>query len=302
MTYLFIFVLGILVGSASFRFFINQQLKTMTTNLKTITKRSTNERLRISSGQKEIKKLVKQINLQLEKEQQTRLLIDEEFLLLRQAMTNMSHDLRTPLTSILGYLKLAEKDTITPAENKRYLAVVKSKTINLNYLIEQFFELSRIESKILVVVKEPVDLTSIIQEILASYYEDFIQKQTIPTITIPEHPVWGMGDKEALRRVFNNLLQNMLKHNASSVCLSLEEQPEKQTVLLTFKNHAPNLSPEDVKQIFNRFYTADRMRSGQNTGLGLTIVKELVIQMGGEIDARLQNQQLAISIKLAMKE
>lgn len=111
-----------------------------------------------------------------------------------------------------------------------------------------------------------------------------------------------MGDKEALRRVFNNLLQNMLKHNASSVCLSLEEQPEKQTVLLTFKNHAPNLSPEDVKQIFNRFYTADRMRSGQNTGLGLTIVKELVIQMGGEIDARLQNQQLAISIKLAMKE
>lgn len=97
MTYLFIFVLGILVGSVSFRFFINQQIfKTMTTNLKTITKRSTNERLRISSGQKEIKKLVKQINLQLEKEQQTRLLIDEEFLLLRQAMTNMSHDLRTP--------------------------------------------------------------------------------------------------------------------------------------------------------------------------------------------------------------
>ncbi|MEG1370597.1 MAG: sensor histidine kinase, partial [Carnobacterium sp.] len=83
MTYLFIFILGILVGSVSFRYFINQQLKTTTTNLKTITQRSTNERLRISSGQKEIKKLVKQINLQLEKEQQTRLLIDEEFLLLR---------------------------------------------------------------------------------------------------------------------------------------------------------------------------------------------------------------------------
>ncbi|WP_245617818.1 sensor histidine kinase [Carnobacterium gallinarum] len=280
---------------------MRKQINQLSLSLKTIATRSTNERLRLTSGQKELAELIRQINQQLDKEQEARLLIDEEALLLKQAMTNMSHDLRTPLTSILGYLKLAEKKNTSLEEQQRYLDVVKSKTINLQYLIEQFFELSRIESKILEVSTVQIEVTTILQDVLASYYEDFIQKQIVPNIKIPEHLVWAIGDTEALRRIFNNLLQNMLKHNASSVFISIEENFSKEKVTFILKNHADNLKQEDISQLFNRFYTADRMRSGQNTGLGLTIVKELVTKMNGEIFASLEEQNLVIQIDLLMK-
>lgn len=298
---LIIFILGTFCGFFLCQLVLKKEMKRLTEKLRSIRTSKSNERLLASIGQIALADFIREVNLTLDEEVKNNLFLEEKGQLLRQSMTNMSHDLRTPLTSILGYLKLATQPDIAEDEQRRYLEVVKNKSLNLQQLIEQFFLLSRVESEIVQVKQQPTELTAILQEVIAGYYEDFIQQDIQPVIEMPENAVWCLGDEDALRRVFNNLLQNMIKHEGKSAEIKLAYDMNKKWILVYFTNNVTNLNQAEAERFFERFYTADRMRSGQNTGLGLSIVKELVEKMGGAATASVLEKENRFTIVLRLQ-
>jgi len=211
---------------------------------------------------------------------------------LKQAVSNMSHDLRTPLTSILGYIQMAESDDVSDDEKKEYLSVAKKRAKRLETLLNGFFELSVIESIDYQLQSERLNIKKMTLDTLMGFYDRFNEKQIEPHINLPDHDIFITSDESAVTRVIENLISNTITYSGGSVSINLEERDS--TAAITFSNDAPGLTEEDVERFFDRFYMADQTRSGKSTGLGLSIVKNLMAKMNGDITAELKNNQLSI--------
>lgn len=213
---------------------------------------------------------------------------------LRRQIANVSHDLRTPLTSILGYLQLLAQEDLPEEKRKEYLAVVESRARTLQALITAFYDLSRVEGGEWKLEREQVDLSRELGDQLAAAYEQLEEAGIRVTVDMEPDlpPVWG--DRNAVVRVFSNLLTNALKHGDHHLNVRLYRDGSR--VVSAFSNGAPDMTQEDVSHVFERFYTADRMRTGQNTGLGMAIVKALVEQMGHTASASLRDGEFTVSV------
>ena len=213
---------------------------------------------------------------------------------LRRQISNVSHDLRTPLTSILGYLQLLEDDTLSPEDRKTYLGVVGSRAQALQRLITSFYDLSRLEGGEFPLEKERVDLRGVLAELLASFYQDFTDAGFDMRVDLDEHAPAVCADPGGALRVMTNLLRNALDHGQSPMTIRLYAEGER--VVSHFTNAAPDLGPEDAQHVFDRFFTSDKMRTGRNTGLGLAIVKTLAEQMEVEVRTELANGNFTIAL------
>ncbi|WP_245844172.1 sensor histidine kinase [Oceanobacillus rekensis] len=241
---------------------------------------------------KDMEKLGEEINQLIDlyvQEKKEKMRFENE---LKQAVANMSHDLRTPLTSILGYIQLAESDTITADESKQYLAIANKRAKRLETLLNGFFELSVIESTDYQLKSERININNLVLDVLMSFYDRFNEKNMEPIINIPEDNIFIISDGSAVTRVIENLISNALTHSSGNISITLEQQ--ESTAILTVKNNALNLTEKDVELFFDRFYMVDQNRSGKSTGLGLSIVKSLMLKMGGNITATLEKGQLSI--------
>ena len=214
---------------------------------------------------------------------------------LRQSIANMSHDLRTPLTSIMGYLQLAKSPNTTEEDKNKYLDIVERRTKNLQALITSFYDLARIEAKEFTFELKKFSLSNKLCENIALFYSDFEENNIEPIIEIDDKESLIISDENAVMRVFSNLINNMIKHGEGYVKIVLKE--EENFIITEFTNLATKLKQEDVKKLFDRFYTADKSRNDKNTGLGLYIAKTIIKRLGNEIDAKLVNSNLTISIK-----
>lgn len=218
---------------------------------------------------------------------------------LRESIENMSHDLRTPLTSIMGFVQLLKDEQLSKEEKLRYISIIERRTENLNTLINCFYDLSRIENNEYKFKLEYVNLSEILVENIAAFYDDFINNGIEPKIQIAENSSNVIADKNAVMRIFSNLINNMIKHGDKSVDISLNNVDNY--VETQFINSAPNLRPEEVEKIFDRFYTGDAARTDKSTGLGLCITKALVEQMGHKVEANLEDGRLKIKIRWQIK-
>lgn len=214
----------------------------------------------------------------------------------KQSMANISHDLRTPLTAIIGYLRLLESGNNSIQQEKQYLDICIGKAASLHLLVVELFELSRLESGSHEFDMEMADVAGILREELSSVYEELSSLAQEPQITVPDYPLWIISDKAAVSRVFGNLLNNICKHGDGKG-VSITAGSNNGNAEIRFSNNAENLSMEDVKHLFERFFVADRMRSRKNTGLGLSICRELVEQTGGNISAVLENGKLIFVLR-----
>ncbi|MNN09208.1 Sensor histidine kinase YycG [compost metagenome] len=250
----------------------------------------TGKKIDVALFDQKLEELAGQINRQsrliVEAEAQKKR-IQQEF---RQAAVNMSHDIRTPLTSILGYIQLLEADTITAEDKREYVGIVKNRTKRLQALLNDFFELAVIESPDDYLKTEKIEMTDLISDILVDFYDSFNERGITPTIRLAEERVRIYADESAVRRVVENLLVNTAKYANGQVEICFERQGE--SVSLTIINEAKELVGSDVSLLFDRFYTADRARSAQTSGLGLSIAKSLMNKMGGTLTAELQGEQL----------
>ena len=214
---------------------------------------------------------------------------------IRQQISNISHDLRTPLTSILGYLQLLEGDSLTVEERREYLGIVRGRAKALQSLITSFYDLSRLEGGEYPLSREKVDLYHVLSELVAEFYNDFEQSGFDMTVELAPGLPAVTADPAGVLRVFTNLIRNALEHGQKRMSILLYRQEE--TVVSAFSNDAARLTREDVEHVFDRFFTADKMRTGQSTGLGLAIVKALVGQMGHRVTAALDGEMFTVQVR-----
>lgn len=255
--------------------------------------------LHTKSLSNEIENLTQNINFLYDENQRVNAAkksMEEE---IRHSIANMSHDLRTPLTSIMGYIQLLKDEDISTEERKEYLEIVERRTKNLEGLISSFYELSRLDGNEYIFDLKSLSLEKLLCDNIALYYNDFINKNIEPQIEIEEKLSNIIADEGAVRRVFSNLIGNALKHGEGFIKIVLKK--EGNNLVTEFINSASELDEENTEKIFDRFFTADKSRNDKNTGLGLAITKGLVEKMGHEISATLMEGNLKIKIKWKIK-
>ena len=271
-----------------------KEINRLTLELKKLNSEGKIEKLRLSLPNKNIENLIVEINTLIDDKRKMENIYKEKDMELREAIANMSHDLRTPLTSIMGYVYLLNDDKLDKEERKEYLKIIEKRSLVLNDLITNFYGLSRIQADQYEIKLEPVNLELVLGEIIAAFYETLDYKFGEPEINIEEGLGTVLGDKQALNRIFTNLIENIIKHGEGEVKISLKKK--NKYIVMEFSNKAEELEPKDVNRIFEKFFTKDRMRTGQNTGLGLAIVKLLVEKQGQKIEAKKVGNRLVINI------
>lgn len=248
-----------------------------------------NKKLRISLSNKQIEKLAGIINEKKHLEQKTNIQIIQEKEQLKHSIANISHDLRTPLTSIQGYLTLL-KDCEDKEEQEHYFSVIQAKTDYLTELVQIFYDLSLIESDDYILGIEKIDVNRIVTDCLINKYNEL--KELSPTIKIENAPVWITGNAVACKRIIDNLVTNAIRYSNDYIEIVMDADG-----IFTVKNTTSELKNIDVNILFQKFYTVDTSRSNGNTGLGLYIVKELLNKIEGGIkEISYKNNILTVSV------
>lgn len=246
----------------------------------------TNTLIDISSRGPYLCRLAASINTQLRilrKQRHRYLAGDRE---LKEAVTNISHDLRTPLTAICGYLDLLHKE---PENAARYLCLIENRTEAMKQLTEELFRYSVILST-QELEMETVCLNGVLEESIAAFYAALTSRGIAPQIHMSGKRIAKQLNREALARVFSNILNNALKYSDGDLEITLREDGE-----IVFANTASGLNEIAVGKLFDRFFTVEAARN--SNGLGLAISKTLVEQMGGSISAKLIDHVLSIQIQ-----
>ena len=208
---------------------------------------------------------------------------------LKNAVTNISHDLRTPLTAICGYLDMMEKTEISE-QQARYLGIIKERTELMKQLTEELFRYSVIVSDDEKTETETILINQVLEDSIMGYYAVLTEKGIHPDVNITDKQISAELNKEYLSRIFSNLLNNAVKYSDGDLDIILSDTGE-----ITFSNTAKGLSAVDAEQLFDRFYTVEAAH--HSTGLGLSIARTLVRRMGGTITAEYADSRLKIKIK-----
>lgn len=290
MLYVMIFFIFSFVYVLTRLVLLKKEIKSSTRQLNELNKDKTATKVTISYFDRDFEKLAKEINNQIDltKKANAEKRISENEL--KQAISYISHDIRTPMTSILGYIQLLEADNITPETRKEYTSTIKNSAGRLKVLLEDFFELSIIEQVDYPVKIEKMKLNHVIVEVLVGFYEEFHKKGLEPTIEIPNDDMIIITDSSAVKRVIENLIVNAIKHSNGQITIRLEKADS--SVKLTISNSVSHLNELNVQHMFDRFYKADQTRTGKGTGLGLPIAKSLMEKMNGTLTAELKENQL----------
>ena len=246
----------------------------------------TNTLISISSGDRAMQSLVTHINRQLQALRRERLWLHSGNAELTAAVTNISHDLRTPLTALCGYLDLLEQEPQTEAA-ARYLTVIRERTDAMRALMEELFRYSVLTATADELHTEPVCLNDVLEQSLAGFYGALSTRGITPSVQLPEEKVIRPLDAAALRRVFDNILSNAAKYSDGDLAVVLAPDGK-----VTFSNRASALSRVEAARLFDRFYTVDSARG--STGLGLSIAKLLTEKLHGTISADYENETLRI--------
>lgn len=248
----------------------------------------TNTLIGISSGDKKMRALASAVNAELKKLREDRLRFQRGDGEIKNAVTNISHDLRTPLTAIFGYLDLLEREELSETQS-RYIGIIRNRSELLRQLTEELFRYSVVLTADDGLACEPVNVNAVLEESAAAFYTALGERRIVPEIEIPETTVVRSLDGAALSRVFSNLLSNAIKYSSGDLNIVLTEEGE-----IIFSNTAEDLSEIQVGQLFDRFYTVEAAR--KSTGLGLAIARTLVERMGGSITAEYEDNRLSIKI------
>lgn len=275
-------LLIILIIFIFYHMYYRMNIKHVTKQLEEIINiKDTNQLLTVLARQKDILTLVDILNNHLNENRHSMIQIKRLNKNFRDSITNISHDLRTPLTTAGGYVQMLQGD-VTKEERQEYLSIVLERQNTVKKLLEQLFEYVRIESGEIVYESVKVDAKAIFIDVLAMYYNDFFEKGLEPTVIIPSKPCIINGDEQGLKRIFSNILFNAITHGSGDYHFEIEESDE---YIFKFSNRSEYMEEEDLNYIFDRFYTKDKSRNKKTTGLGLSIAKEIVKQLDGKINA-----------------
>jgi signal transduction histidine kinase len=279
---------------------LKREIKRITHQLQSYTSGSSEKKINIALFDQDVEALTEEINHLLSLIVEANALRRRTENELKQGIASISHDLRTPLTSILGYIQLMESEGVTEAEKMEYLAIAKNRTKRLQRLLHDFFDLSVIEHTDFELKLEKVDMNTLVSEVLLGFYDRFSERSLEPLLQLPNEKILLFADESAIKRVVENLLANAATHAVGPVWIRLEKQDLN--VMFSVSNYARHLTQQDVEKLFDRFYTSDPTRSGKGTGLGLSIAKSLMLKMNGKLTAELQGELLIMKCEWKLDE
>ncbi len=281
----------------------NKDIKKIGENLEEILTNDTNNLITVSTSNKQIKKVAGKLNTELKKLRKVKIQYENGSEELKRTITNISHDMRTPLTAISGYIELMENNIeaeevnnskskiIRREENKqKYLKIIKRKTSELIELTEQLFKFSTTMDTLWKIDKENCCINEILEEILAEYYSIFKKKNIVPEINICNEMIYKNLNKNSLIRIFENILSNMIKYSDGNFKIKLERSGK-----IIFSNKAKKLDTTTVQKIFDRYFTVEN--ANNVTGVGLSIAKQLVEINEGNIIAKYMDGNLVIEVQ-----
>lgn len=252
-------------------------------------KTDTNTLISISSGNRKICSLAEQMNRQLMELRTERLRLKQGDTELKGAITNISHDLRTPLTAICGYLDLLEQETLSQ-KSENYLNIIRERTEVMRNLTEELFQYSVFSLKEDELHLEQICVNNILEQSLVGFYGVFMKESIVPDIQMTEVKVIRLLDKAALRRIFDNILSNAARYTDGDLSVKLFSDGR-----ITFSNHAAKLDRIQAERLFERFYTVESAKN--STGLGLSIARLLTEKMAGNIKAEYADEVLVIQVR-----
>ncbi|MCI1946454.1 sensor histidine kinase [Clostridium luticellarii] len=290
-TFLLIFMFIILVF---YHLYYRMNIKHITRQLKEIMNIDTNQLLTVTVKQRDITEVVNQLNNLIRDVRLSRIGIKRLNRDFRRSIINISHDLRTPLTTASGYVQMLQAGA-ADEEQQEYLAIVLERQNMVKTLLEQLFEYVRIESGEITYEHVPMDAKKVLMDTLVMYYDDFYRKGEEPAVHFPEKPCIIRGDEQGVKRIFSNILFNAIVHGKGEYCFEIQESKESASYMFTFSNLSEPMSRDDLDCIFERFYTKDKSRNKKTTGLGLTIAREITRQLNGTIEAFYNNGKFSIS-------
>ncbi len=268
-----------------------REVKSISGQLRELRKLDTNMLIEAKSSSAD--ELINEINSVLKQMRRMRIQYHQKNHALEQMITNISHDLRTPLTSAMGYLNIIRHSDLPDAEKKRELELVEKRLLRLEELINSFFELSKIVSRGEPPVLTELNLISVLEDSIVHYYDEFSSRKRQIIFQSDSHKYMIRSNQEMLLRIFDNLINNALKHGTGDLTVTVSAG---ETVTLTFTNQMTGFSP-DIEQIFDEFYTTDISRTKGNTGLGLAIAKQFTQMLGGSISAAEENRNFIITVQ-----
>lgn len=230
-----------------------------------------------------IGELVELLNTLLKERKKERADYQKKEQMIADIYTNLSHDIRTPLTSLDGYFQLLE-ETQEENDRKRYIQIIQERIESLKEMLEELFTYTKLQNGTYELKLEPQNVGQILKETVFSYYDDWAEQEISPQFEITEEPVWIRGNKQALRRTIQNIIKNGLDHGNKEIRIQLSRN-EKQMELV-FQNKIEPGEQIDISRVFERFYKADKARSKSSTGLGLSIAKGFVEKCTGRLQQK----------------
>jgi signal transduction histidine kinase len=285
---------GLLLVQTVYLFYYKSQIRDIGNQLSFILRHRSLKFIGTQIRPKEIDTLAETLNGLLRDQRE----LDRQFIRKNEEMnatiTSLSHDIRTPLTSLDGYLQLADRSTDT-AEKTRYTGLARSRIQRIITLVDELFLFTKLQNPEYRLDMESTDVTDVLKRKLFSYIDEFSRRGDEPVLELPEKPVYITASGNALERIFENLIRNYFLHGGGSLSVRCEEQEDR--LRISFANGLKENQTVNLERMFTRFYKEDASRTAESSGLGLSIVQSLMKKMNGTAGAELSGDVFTISLE-----
>ena len=288
------FVIAIIAAAILLLLLILQrrEIKNISRQIREIKSKDTNELVHTSGSDKNYAELINEINFLLREMREVKFDYQKKSHSLEQMLTNISHDLRTPLTSAMGYIGIIKKSDLPQEEKEREIEIIEKRLIRLEELINSFFEFTRIISNEKLPEKSELNLVSVLEGSVVHYYDDYCGQNREIILNCKDPRIIINSNQNMLMRIFDNLIGNALKHGIGNLSITVTRSD---VIQIRFENELAD--PDiDIDSVFDEFYTTDISRTKGNTGLGLAIAKQFTEMLGGKISA--DREEMIFSIKV----
>lgn len=293
MLLIIILLIIIIIVLSSYLFIIKKELKRISKCISENKNRDSNTLIHQEISLKELAAVINEINELIQEVKKNEINNEQKNKKLKKMMINISHDLRTPLTSALGYIDIILNSNITREEKENKLRIIEERLKRLEELINSFFEFSKAVSEEELPKLSAMNIIALLEESIARYYEDYNNKGRKIEFSSSIRKYKLLSNKEMLIRIFDNLISNAYKHSDGDLKIEIENTKHLKIIFTNLLLHLDL----DIDHIFDEFYTIDISRTKGNTGLGLAIVKEFTEQLGGNISAIKQKENLKIILE-----
>jgi signal transduction histidine kinase len=270
------------------------QMRSIRSQVHFISRNETRKRLTFYGKSRSFRRLASDINEILDSYDERHEKILREDKEIKDTLTNMSHDIRTPLTSLKGYFELLEQ-TDDPEERRKYSSIITGRIDSLSEILETMFLYTKVSNVNFKISIDPIECSKIILETLFEYYDDFQDKGFEVDVDVDEG-IRILGNEQSLKRIMQNLIRNSLVHGGGDVKLSVKRDEQGKKVVITLDNLLLEGQNPDPQKVFDRYYKGDASRHTGSSGVGLSVVKKLVESMSGDISAVVSDGRFKIAM------